>query len=155
MPTAEAGSRKILLSSLNTMSWNDEDPTTPGYPSYWGNFTTTVTLRDSASGKTGTLVFNDFVLGEGCYNPVWGGDYTSSPKSLTLGGNVYTVTQAPPLLPPVQKFPNEGSFNGTVTVTPASAPEPSTLVLCGLGILGLAIVCGVKRGRSAMVDATA
>jgi hypothetical protein len=65
-------------------------------------------------------------------------------QSLILGSNRYTVslTSYTPPDPPAEG--GEGSISAFVSVQPASAPEPSALLLAGIG-LAAAVFFGLRR----------
>jgi hypothetical protein len=104
-----------------------------------------VSLRDDTSGATGTLSFTgqfDGVLDKKSIllNNTFTGLTT---QSLTLGANVYTVTVGPYNSPGAPGSTTPGSIEADVTVQPQggppASPEPSCLVLAGLGLSSLGL----------------
>jgi hypothetical protein len=68
-------------------------------------------------------------------------------QSKVIGNNLYTVavTSYAPPGPPTAT--NPGSIGALVGVTPAAAPEPSTLALGGLGLSMLGVRWWRRRSR--------
>ncbi|HXG08152.1 MAG TPA: PEP-CTERM sorting domain-containing protein [Gemmataceae bacterium] len=111
-------------------------------------YTLTLRLTDDASGETGTLSFSGVFNGTLSSSSADISTTITSPltQSLTLGGNEYIVTMdaySPPGPPGIN---NAGSLSAHVEVRPAQdsgggeppppndTPEPSTVVLSGLGL---------------------
>ncbi len=86
------------------------------------------------SGKLfGTLTANSAVITSTFNTPVT--------VAQTVGGNLYTVTIGPFSAPSGPNSTNVGSIGAPVDVNAdvvRQAPEPSSLVLTGLGLAGLA-----------------
>lgn len=64
-----------------------------------------------------------------------------SQQSLLVGSNLYTVEyggfEAPAGPPPGGTAWSDGEIRALVTVAPADAPEPATIALAGLGLVGI------------------
>ncbi|HEY7152605.1 MAG TPA: PEP-CTERM sorting domain-containing protein [Gemmataceae bacterium] len=65
-------------------------------------------------------------------------------QSLTLGHNVYTVTLTSYSPPGPPSVGSEGNISAFVDVRPAHAPEPSSLMLAGSGVV-VAALCWLRR----------
>ncbi|MGH7172048.1 MAG: PEP-CTERM sorting domain-containing protein [Gemmataceae bacterium] len=115
-------------------------------PATFTNVPVTFTMRltDSASQQSGSLTFTGTLSGTltaNSANVQLTYPSATTPQTMTLGGNTYTVsigTYTPPGPPGAS---NAGSLNAFVTVAPAtggggisSVPEPSALVLTGLAL---------------------
>ncbi len=103
------------------------------------DFSVRIKVTDNSSGQSGWVVFNGWLNGD-----VWNNGTTLSPtftgsliKSVDINHHVYTVQFAGFNTPGGND--THGSFNFTVTV--AHNPEPSSLVLAGIGVplLGLTL----------------
>ena len=114
-------------------------------------------LTDVASGQSGTLTFTAVLNGTvSVGNAKIGNPFTSdTTQSIVLGNNLYTATIGPFVPPGPPGWLLGGNISGHVTVeplanvqataaplAPASVPEPSGLVLAGLG---LAAGCAVRK----------
>jgi len=158
----------VATIALNGTSLDPLDYTatfTPGANAYHVD----VTIRDDASGETGTVQFDGGLLGSFGYTGSTPDTRTpfvalaSAPagavgRRLTLGGHLYAVTILPFVFPttPTLYFRHEdyvvpiargdvGQVPVLVNVTDApAAPEPASLTLAGLG---LAAVAGLARRR--------
>jgi hypothetical protein len=111
-----------------------------------GAYSLFINLTDITSGATGTLTFTG-KLG-GSFTPTSTGGLTStindpSMQSITLGSHLYTVTIAGYLPPSPLGSVTTGGIGGHITVT--DVPEPSTLILSGLSVVGM--LFGVRRRR--------
>ena len=71
-------------------------------------------------------------------------------KSLRLGDNVYTVSLSDFIPPGPQDSGILGSISARVSVEPAHAPEPSTLLLAGLGGAFVGLATWRKRRAGAL-----
>jgi hypothetical protein len=115
-------------------------------------------LRDDASGASGSLTFRGNLSGSinllqgvgnaGITNTTLG----PTTQSLTLGGNLYTVTIGSFVPPGIPNDPNgvagpTGSISASIAVQPAtnSTPEPSSLVLACLGLPSLGLAGWFRR----------
>ncbi|HEY7154824.1 MAG TPA: PEP-CTERM sorting domain-containing protein [Gemmataceae bacterium] len=72
----------------------------------------------------------------------------STTQTLTLGGNLYTVTIGPFVEPTSDE---KGSISASITVQPTtainSAPEPSSLMLACLGLPSLGLARRFRRRK--------
>jgi hypothetical protein len=149
-----AGNSQMVATNLRTFSSADSAaPATFTHQSYG----LTLNLTDTASQTTGTLTFSGQLTGTlSASNSVLTNTFTGPVvKSLTLGGNTYTVTLDSYTAPPPPGAANAGSIGASVVVSAGSnsggggggsAPEPPTAVLAGLGLVGLGVV-GRWRAR--------
>jgi hypothetical protein len=111
-----------------------------------------VSLRDGASGATGTLSFTGRF--DGGFDKSFiqlNNTFTGlTTQSLTLGANIYTVTVGPYTSPGLPGTGAQGRIQADVTVQPQggppASPEPSSLVLAGLGLSSLGL--GIWRRRA-------
>jgi hypothetical protein len=150
-----AGPQTVVTTRLNFsfLAWNPQD----GFQfnnSSPGDYTLTLRLRDGASGQTGQLAFRGLFsgyLGPG-RNELQNQFIGSTTGTLTLGEHIYTVTVGPVRLPEIL-FTDDGngafkeSFYQTTPVQAgeidaqvevSNAPEPASLALAGVGLLGAA-----------------
>ncbi len=119
----------------------------------------TLQLSDDASGKSGTLTFNGKLFGTlSAQSANITSSFTSATQTLVLGNDKYTVNLGPFALNSTTTM--VGTLQATIDVSPgvastgpstqiADAPEPSTLLLAGLG--GLAAAVAWRRPRLAAV----
>jgi hypothetical protein len=111
----------------------------------------TLTIVDTASGLSGTLSFTGMFSGtlsslSSDISNTFTGPLT---QTLTLGNNTYVVTATSFVPPSVPNATNTGGIGASVEVRSANNPEPSALVLCGLGAAGCALAGWRKRRRTA------
>jgi hypothetical protein len=124
-------------------------------------YSLTITLKDDASNKTGSLTFM------GAFNGTLSGNSAKitnmftglTTQSITLGGNQYTVTMTSYVAPGGPNAFNSGAIGASVSVSnlgigepqggpPSQAPEPASLLLAGLG--GAALLGWRVRRRGKM-----
>lgn len=144
-----AGNSDIVLTSLSTFSSAAFDT-----PDVFTNspFALTLTLTDVASGASGSMTFSGMFSGilSRAFSQIETQFTGTTEGSLTLGNNTYTVRLNTVVPPPVPGAANPGSIGARVTVTggsgeppppppPVDTPEPSSLVLAGLGLAGLGL----------------
>jgi hypothetical protein len=164
----QRGSAKVGVASLLTFNFSSAgDP--PAVFAFQAPvpFTLDISLVDRASQKSGQLIFsaafdplrsiNGVVTGYADEGTRLSSMTISFPgptiQSLVLGPNRYTVSLIPPnpLLhwnPDPSRPGFEGGIDAHVDVSPASAaatPEPSCLVLAGMGLLTVAGAAWRKR----------
>ena len=114
---------------LDIGQWFDPGPGNPDMPEpiYGVKF-------DDAWGTTFTVQFNSWRM------PVWGDFYA---KDGNVGGSVNQLWNAGFLLPDPWDPPRDGSVDDHILRPDARIPEPGTIVLFGLGLLGM----GIKARR--------
>jgi len=103
----------------------------------------TLSLTDTATGQTGTYVFNGALTGSA---NTTSSNFTNTYIGATtltdhIGNYNYTVQILPPVVPPITGGVTEGGISAQVTaaaystgVTVSDTPEPTTLILAGIGI---------------------
>jgi PEP-CTERM motif len=114
----------------------------------------TLTLTDTASGQTGTFVFNGALTGTANTTSSNFTNVYIGPTTVTdhIGAYNYMVQILPPVVPPITGGITQGGISAQVTAAayvggaPVSqTPEPSALILAGLG---LPIAAGWRRLRA-------
>jgi hypothetical protein len=172
-PTKSAtGSSDVVVTNLKVFS---NSPSPIGFGT-GGKYATNLVITDSASGASAAYTFSGQLGGSlsgtsaNVTNSILGGTVTVNGKTvaftgstapiISLGGFNYEVA-----LPPTSYTPpsppnasNAGSIGAHVTVTtgtvvPTTVPEPSTLLLSGLGLSFVGIATWRKR-RQASLAAT-
>jgi hypothetical protein len=134
------------------------------------NYSLIVDLTDSASNKSGMLTFTGSLNGtlsltSANIKNTFIGPLT---QHLDLGGNLYTVTIGPYAAPGIPDSTQTGSISAHVSVQPEGptgggsggpvpppsrqTPEPSTLLLAGLGLSALGMAGWRHRARLARVS---
>ena len=122
-----------------------------------GAYALTMNLTDSASGQSGQLTFTGVLSGtfsttsSNVTNQFTG----ETTQTIVLGGHTYTVTIGPYAPPGPPSASNAGTISAHVQVDDSGSggggnnnPEPSTLVLSGLGASFLAFASWRKRARA-------
>jgi len=127
------GNSFIVATNIKTVS--SSDPSTPGTFTATP-YSLTLAILDKASGKVGGLNFSgqfDGTVSSG--SAIIMNTFTSpETQSKQIGDHVYTV-KIGPFAPPGPPSANiSGSISALASVTVADAPEPSTLMLSGLGL---------------------
>jgi len=120
-------------------------------------YSLTMQLTDTLSGQSGTLTFTGAFSGtlSSGSSKITNAFTGLTTQTLTLGGNTYTVTLDQYLHPGSPTASNPGGIGGSVTVVgdsvghPSSVPEPSSLLLAGLGCSGLLALRFRRRRRPA------
>jgi hypothetical protein len=147
--TASAlGSTPIVIAGLTAQS-----TAVPGHEDSFVNAPWQVSVSITDGGHTGSLtisgVFNG-KLSSGGTDPGFSSHFTgASPDSIQLNGHSYTVTAGGFVPPTVPGGLDSGGLGLQVDVqasTTSTTPEPSTLLLCGLGAAGCALA-GWRRSR--------
>jgi hypothetical protein len=135
------GKSTITAAAVSTLS----DAPASNLDTFTGEkYSLTLTLTDTASGKSGTLTFTGKLfgtLGQGSANIT---STLDSPltQTLVLGNDTFKVTIGPFTPPGPPSATQSGAVSATVdpsaggTPPPAQAPEPTALVLAGLGAAG-------------------
>ncbi len=144
-PGVALGSAAIVAVNLTAFAFSPRPDGKP-YSFTKALYRLGITLTDVDSNKSGTLHFAGVFDGDLTDSTVnLHTHFTSAAKqSLILGQNCYTVsltTYTPPD-PPAEG--GTGNISAFVSVQPKSAPEPSTLVLAGMGLAG-AVFSSLRR----------
>jgi hypothetical protein len=138
--SSAAGSSFIVATNMKTASTAD-----PSAPATFTNapYSLSLAIFDKASGKAGNLTFSGTLNGAvSSGSAILMNTYTSpETQSVQVGNHVYSVKIGPFAAPGPPSATISGSIAAMATVTVADAPEPSTLVLSGLGL------CLVGAGR--------
>jgi hypothetical protein len=156
------GSSDVVVTNLRAFS-----AAPPSKPDHFGassgGWSETLTLTDVASGASASMTFtgkfNGTISGGDPLHNIGGNanitmDILSHPEtqSATLGGNTYTVSLTSFTPPGPPGATNGGSIAAHVTVTAgvtiASVPEPSALLLSGLGLSLTGLVARRRRRRA-------
>jgi len=117
-----------------------------------------LTLRDQASGASGSLTFNGYFSGDLTLNS-FGNTLTNNfvgptTQSLKLGSNLYSVTIGPVVLPQTfvgaSGWSTDGSISASISVQPVTSatPEPSSLLLACLAVPPLGLARWLRRRRN-------
>jgi hypothetical protein len=134
---AALGSASIVAVNLSAFTFS---PGPSGAPDRFSNtpYALSVTLSDLDSGISGSLKFKGVFNGTMTDSSVDLQNRFTSPtmKSVTIGHTVYTVTMTSYTPPGPPSVGNEGEIKAFVGVHSAGVPEPSTLLLCGIGLAG-------------------
>jgi hypothetical protein len=154
------GSSDIVASNLRVFS--SADPSSPDKLSSGGAYSFVLVVTDKASGDSAVLTFTGKLSGTfSASNANVTNAFTGqTSQSVTLGNFTYTISfpasNFSPPGPPLAS--NAGSISAHVAVAdassgggpgPATVPEPTTLVLSGLG-LALMGAAGWRKRRQAV-----
>jgi hypothetical protein len=140
----EAGSASVLVggTGYSSLIWDNDDGRFGLYESDLDqHFRASVTITDDKSGQTGTFT----ITGSGDSGDSWLGlapwlnlDGTE-PADQVIGGNRYRVQfRTQQEYRPSPEGPTLGQVFADVQVM-AATPEPATLVLAGLGVVGIGL----------------
>ena len=127
-----------------------------------GSYSLTLNLIDSASGQSGSVTFTGMLNGTFSTTSSNLANMFTGPTSeqLTLGGHMYTISIGPYAPPGPPGAANAGTISAHVDVDDnggggggggGDTPEPSTLVLSGLGLSFLGAASWRKRRQQAAV----
>jgi hypothetical protein len=141
------GTTSIVAANLKTSS--SADPSTPGTFTN-APYSLSLAILDKASGKAGNLTFSGTLNGTvSSGSALISNTYTSpETQSVQVGNHMYTVKIGPFAPPGPPSATISGSIGSLATVTVADAPEPSTLMLSGLGLGVLGAGWWYKRHRA-------
>lgn len=146
------GSGNIVAVNLTTFSFS---PSPNGSPDHFTNtpYQLVVKLTDVDSKVSGDLHFSGVFNGTLTDTAANLQTKFTSPtlRRILLGHNVYTVTLTSYSPPGPPSVGNEGSISAFVDVHPAHAPEPSSLLLAGTGLV--ATLLSRLRRRAAAAPA--
>jgi hypothetical protein len=140
LPGTGQGNQEILLTHISTFA----SPLTAGETLNNARYTFTLTLTDLASGKSAKATFSGILTGtfNNTTASIANAFIGPTEAKFRLGQNQYLVTIGPYLAPGAPTSGKIGSIGAYVEMKPLSAqnlPEPSTLVLAGLGAPLLAL----------------
>jgi hypothetical protein len=141
-----SGSSDIVLASLSAFS--SVNPLTP--ESFTARpWSVSLTITDSASHASATLTFTGTFGGtlSSLSSNITNAFTGSTTQSVTLGSNTYVVTANSYVPPSVPNALNTGAIGAHVNIRSGGVPEPSSLLLCGLGAAGWALT-GYRRRRA-------
>lgn len=143
-------SKDITLTPLATGPWSD----TLGF-----TVTVNLAIKDVASGITKTFTFNGTISATVSENASGAGlanfntdPFGSQSQTQTIGGISYQVTTVPgkqfhaPGAPSGLNPGEQGGYSFHVLATTATVPEPGSMALLGIGLIG---AFGVYRRRTA------
>jgi hypothetical protein len=128
-----SGSSYIVATNIKTSS--SADPSAPGTFTN-APYSLSLAIFDKASGKAGGVTFSGTLNGAvSSGSSILMNTFTSpDTQSVQIGNHVYTVKIGPFAPPGPPSATIAGSISALATVTVADAPEPSTLVLAGMGL---------------------
>jgi hypothetical protein len=138
------GNSNVVAASLSAVSGaSPSSPSTVANASY----SLTLTITDTASGKTGSLTFAGILNGSlsSAGSNISNTFGSTIAQSVNIGGNLYSVVLGSFVPPGPPGSPAFGAIGASVTVTGGNggvvggqSPEPSSLLLAGLGLAGAA-----------------
>jgi hypothetical protein len=160
--TLSSESTQSVVGDSNVVATNLKSASTElaGSPATFVNagYTLAMTLKDTLSGQSTALNFTGLFNGTlSSQSANVGNTFTGlTTQTALLGGNTYTVTIGPYSGPGIPSSGNLGAISATVTVkagdstgVPSSVPEPSAMILAGLGCSGLLLARYRRRRKAA------
>jgi hypothetical protein len=115
----------------------------------------TLQLTDNASGQTGTLIFAGQLFGTLTATAAnITTSFAKATQQIILGADKYTVTVGPLVPPGTPNTGTIGTLNAAIAAQPNAAslpfesPEPTGLVLAGIGITGAAVTRRLNRRQT-------
>jgi hypothetical protein len=112
----------------------------------------TLQLTDNASGQTGTLIFAGQLFGTLTATTAnITSSFAKATQQIVLGADKYTVTVGPIAPPATPDSGTIGTLNATISAEgqsvtlPSESPEPTGLVLAGIGMAGAVVTRRLKR----------
>jgi hypothetical protein len=144
------GPSNIVVTDMDTLSTaNGTHPDV--FATSGGRYSLALRLTDTVSHESGMVTFTGQIQGLLSRSNVIVHNTFDSPTTqiLTLGDNLYVISLTSFTSPGLPGASNHGSIGSHVDVFAAHqhAPEPSTMVLAGLG-LGMAGMAGWRRRRA-------
>ncbi len=150
LPNHGSGNASLTVATLRSFP-DRSNEFHNGFYGRHGTYHLSLHLTDDTSGTAGTFFFQG-----GFDSPSDGRsirNFLDAPsQSLRLGNSLYTVTLGAFDIPSVTET-RVGSISASVDVQAATAPEPSTLVLAGLGASSLVVAAWRRRRRNACPSA--
>jgi hypothetical protein len=166
-PDTGAGAKPVGGTTLVAASITTSSTASPNTPALFttGAYQLGLTITDKTSGLSHTFDFGGNLTGSISSGSALLSNTYTSPTSATfdIGSTAYTVAMTSYLHPGPPGSSAYGAFGATVTVAQVggggtisgfSAPEPSSLLLCGLGAAGCAFA-GYRRRRAQRLAAAA
>ena len=145
-PGVALGNSNIVAVNLTTFSFS---PSPTGEPDRFNNtpYSLNITLTDIASHDARLMSFHGLFHGTLSDTSANIRTTFTSPttQSAMLGGNFYTVNLTSYTPPGPPSANNEGTIGAHVEVHPLETPEPSSLLLCGIGLTGAIGSCVRRR----------
>ena len=135
-PSKIEGTSTLIATNISTWASNTTNVKTN--PAIFNNaaFNLTLTITDFGSNKTGTMSFSGRFDGKLSQGSALIYETPTSPTTLTqtIGSHIYTVTIGPYVPPGNPTSGTVGSLGALATIKVSSVPEPSAVVLAGLGV---------------------
>jgi hypothetical protein len=114
----------------------------------------TLQVTDTASGQTGTLIFAGQLFGTLTATTTnIKTTFAKATQQIVLGADKYTITVGPLVPPTTPNSGTIGTLDATITAEaqsvtlPSESPEPTGLVLAGIGLTGAALTRRLKNRR--------